>query len=186
MGTGGPARLPLADGGDPVSQEVLGDFAGRAYRHVNLMHTLANSPEMLKAWCAMAWPLRDEPTVPRDLREIAIMRVAQLKDAPYEWAHHWFMSVACGLPKEKLLAIADWRTSDLFDATERDVLAYTEAVVAGPKVADEIYAPIAAQFTPGEVIELTLTITTYIAIAHFLGVLQIEVEEPVRHELEQA
>ncbi len=134
---------------------------------------------MLRAWCGLTWPLRDDPGVSRALRELAIMRVAQLKGSDYEWAHHWPMATAAGVPESKLRALSSWRSSPELDELERDVLAYTEAIVAGPLVPDEIFEPIGRHFDPAGVIELTLTITTYLGVAHFLGALQIEVEWPV-------
>jgi 4-carboxymuconolactone decarboxylase len=138
---------------------------------------------MLRAWCGLTWPLRDDPAVPRDLRELAIMRVAQLKDSEYEWAHHWLMATAAGVAESKLQALSAWESSSEFDELEREVLAYVDAIVAGPAVPDEVFEPIGRRFAPAELVELTMTITTYIGIAHFLGALQIDVEQPIFEQL---
>jgi alkylhydroperoxidase family enzyme len=78
---------------------------------------------MLEAWVGIAWPLRQEPSATRALRELAIMRTALLAGAEYEWAHHWDMAVQAGVDERKLRALADWRRGDAFTDEERAVLA---------------------------------------------------------------
>src|SRR5262249_50596759 len=138
------ARLPLVSDrpDDPDLQRIFADLRRQGREPSNLYRTLAHAPRMLAAWVGMAWPLRAEPSVRRSLRELMIMRGAQLTGAVYEWAHHREMALAAGVPEAKLAALAGWRASDLFDAEERAALAYTEGIAAND-VDDDTFAELA-------------------------------------------
>jgi alkylhydroperoxidase family enzyme len=142
----------------------------------NLYLTIANAPLMLKGWIGLTWPLRNEGTSPRSLRELVIMRVAQVEQATYEWAHHWEMAIAAGITAEQLESIADWQSTGLFDETQSAVLAYTDEVIGNSGVTDETFADLRARFSDAEVVELTLAATFYLNLAHFARALRIEPE----------
>lgn len=172
------ARLPLVadDAGDPRLAELFASARAQQGRLSNLYRTLANAPAMLGAWTGMAWPLRHEPRLDRATRELAIMRVGQRCRAVYEWAHHWRLALAAGVPEARLQALRDWRASDAFDERERAVLAYADAVV-DVDVPDAAFEPLRRWFDDGELVELTLTISFYCHVSRALVALQVELED---------
>jgi AhpD family alkylhydroperoxidase len=171
------ARLPLVSDrpADPDVARIFADLRGQGREPSNLYRTLAHAPRMLRAWVGMAWPLRSEPAAPRALRELIILRTAQLTEAEYEWAHHREMAVRAGVPEAKLGALAAWRDSDLFDQDERAALAYTEGIVAN-EVGDGVFDEVRRRFSPAEVIELTLTASFYAGVARVLRALRVDLE----------
>jgi alkylhydroperoxidase family enzyme len=62
----------------------------------NLYRMLAHAPAMLEIWIDFAWRLRFDVDVDRGLRELAILRVAQLTQATYEWQAHWKAAISVG------------------------------------------------------------------------------------------
>jgi alkylhydroperoxidase family enzyme len=171
------ARLPLVSDhpDDPDLARIFGDLRERGREPSNLYRTLGHAPRMLAAWVGMAWPLRTEPSVRRGLRELMILRSAQLTGARYEWAHHRDMATAAGVPEAALRALADWRSSDLFDPRERAALAYTEEIVAN-EVGDGTFEEVRRLFSPAEVIELTLTASFYAGVGRVLRALRVDLE----------
>lgn len=171
-------RLPLVpvDTDDPILSDVFERSRRAGMGPGYLYRTLAHAPRMLKAWIDMAWPLRHEPEAPRPLRELVIMRVGQLTDAKYEWAHHWKMALDCGVPEAKLRALNDWHKSDEFTVEERAALAYTDEIVENVEVSDEVFAEVSRLFSPQQVIELTLTATFYCNVVRVLHALKVDVE----------
>jgi alkylhydroperoxidase family enzyme len=141
---------------------------------INLYRTLANHPTLLRAWIGFAWTLREGAT-PRTLRELMILRGAQLMKAEYEWHHHRRMAKEAGVPDEKVEQLASWRSSDLFDERERAALAYAEGIDAGT-VSGEVAANLAQHFGPAEVVELTLTAAFYAMVPRVLDALKVPVE----------
>jgi AhpD family alkylhydroperoxidase len=172
-------RLPLvaADTDDPALAAVFDRFRTTGHEVPTLYRTLGNAPAMLNAWVAMAWPLRHEPTTSRCLRELIIMRVAQLTRAAYEWVAHRPAALKFGVTEAQLAALRDWPGSEHFGDAEREVLALTDAIIRDFDVPDEVWAPLAARYQPGELVELLLTVTYYSCVSGTLRAIRLPVDE---------
>ena len=141
-----------------------------------LYRTLGNAPAMLNAWVGLAWPLRHDATTSRALRELIIMRVAQLTGAGYEWVAHFPMAVQCGIAAEQLADLRRWRESERFSDEQREVLALTDELTDDVDVCDETWAALAARYEPGELVELVLTAAYYSCVSRTLRALRLPVD----------
>jgi alkylhydroperoxidase family enzyme len=171
-------RLPLKSDED-LDDDTRSLFTGmiaRGSKVPDLYRLLANAPELLQAWTSLAWPLRNVNHVDRGLRELLIMRTAQLTGAEYEWKHHWSLALAAGVAAEKLDALANWKANDLFDADERAALGMTDAMVADSHVGVGAVHPVLDRFDKPAVIQLVLTVAFYICVGRFAGALDLTVE----------
>jgi AhpD family alkylhydroperoxidase len=169
----------------PEIDSVFAAINARGEQPSPLYRTLAHAPRMLAAWASLAWPLRHETSIDGRLRELIVLRIAQLSQAPYQWAYHVRPALSSGLSRDQLSRLAAWRDSDLFDDQERAVLAYTERV-AMLAVDDAAYEDLARRFSPQEIIELTLTAAFYANVSRVLQALQIEIDPAVALEPELA
>ncbi|MEM7524459.1 MAG: carboxymuconolactone decarboxylase family protein [Pseudomonadota bacterium] len=163
----------------PEDLAVAALFEGIRARGVavpNLYRVLGASPDMLKAWIDFAWALRLEAKTPRGLRELSIMRGAQLSGVAYEWAHHRPMALKAGVDEAKLAALDHWRESDFYSEEERAVLQMTDEITAGSGAAEATMARLSALFTPEGVVELTLTASFYVCVSRLLTSLDVDVE----------
>ena len=169
------ARLPLVDPDldDPNAQAVFGYFAERGMPPPELYRVLGNSPVLLKAWTDLAWPLRHEPSVPRGLRELAILRVAQLTGAQYEWQAHAPAALAHGVSQEVLDGLDHWEQLEGLGDAEREILRFTEQLTQGLAVDDETFAAVMARWSPSEIVELTLTVAFYSCVSRVLHALHV-------------
>ncbi len=138
-----------------------------------MYRVLGNAPAMLQAWTALAWPLREAATTPRLLRELIIMRVAQLTNAPYEWVAHAPMLLRCGLTLEHVAALRDWADSTLFDEQQRLLLQMTDEITLRLDIGEPTFAKLTAAFDPGEVVELVLTAAFYSCVSRTLRALRV-------------
>jgi 4-carboxymuconolactone decarboxylase len=172
------SRLPLVpeNGGDDLLAPVFERFIQAGRPVPELYRTLGNAPKMLAAWTAFAWPLRNDSTTDRGLRELVIMRVAQLTSASYEWVSHWPMAIQYGLTREHLGELKDWRLSALFSESQRLVLKLTDELTQDVGVTDETWERLAADYDPGEIVELVLTVAFYSCVSRVLGAIQLEPE----------
>ena len=168
-------RVPPAEF-EPVLQQRLAELWGKP---VNLYRALGNHPALTAAWTEFANAIRHDSRTPRALRELMILRTAQIVRSEYEWAHHLKMARAAGLPDEKITALAGWRTSKLFDAKERAALALTEGVM-GCNVTDEIHAEVKRHFSDAEFVELSLTAGFYAMVSRMLDAMRVELDADVR------
>ena len=168
-------RVPNA-GFEPVLKKRLEELWGKP---VNLYRALGNHPGLAAAWTEFANAIRHDSKTPRALRELMILRTAQIARSEYEWAHHLRMARHAGVPEAKIAALAGWRASALFDARERAALALTEAVMAC-NVTDEVHAEVKKQFSDAEFVELSLTAGFYAMVSRMLDAMRVELDEDVR------
>jgi AhpD family alkylhydroperoxidase len=167
-------RVPYATF-EPALQRRLEKLWGRP---VNLYRLLGNQPALVAAWTEFFAALRYRSGTPRALRELMILRTAQIQRSEYEWAHHLAMARKAGVPEPQIAALADWRSGP-FDEKERAALALAEAVTAG-RVPDAVHAEVAKHFGHPEYVELCMTASAYAMVARMLDALGVELDEHER------
>jgi alkylhydroperoxidase family enzyme len=163
---------------DPTIRKVFMETRARSKANEvpNLYRTLGNAPAMLQAWVNFTWPLREASVTAGRLRELAILRAAELAGADYEYAHHLPMALHHGVSRSQVDSLATWQGSTDFDEQERALLRFVEAVAASD-VNDEAYAQLASHFSAQMIVELTLATSFYFAVLpRVVQALQIELE----------
>jgi AhpD family alkylhydroperoxidase len=170
-------ELPLLSGDDDRLRSVRARAVEGFGQWPNLYATLANAPELLAAWVDFAWTLRAVPESDRALRELAIMRVAQLTGSDYEWQAHWAMATEAGVPAETLTTLAGWRKADAFSTDERLVLGATESLTNSGELSVAERSQLVATFGQQQTVELVLTIAFYSCVRRVLGGLGVPADE---------
>ena len=161
---------------EPVLQKRLEELWGQP---VNLYRALGNHPALTAAWTEFANAIRHDSGTPRELRELMILRTAQIARSEYEWAHHLRMARKAGVAEAKIAALSSWRGSAAFDAKERAALALTDAVMAC-NVTDEVHAEVRKHFNDAEFVELSLTASFYAMVSRMLDAMRVELDQDVR------
>ena len=172
-------RIPLIeDNADPRIAAIYQALQSGGHRGFpNLYRLLGHAPDMLKAWTGLAWPLRTAARTPRALRELMILRGAQIMGADYEWTHHAPMALAAGVSQDKIDALADWRGSGIYSDIERAVLRLAEEITHGPGATAEAVAQARAHFSDGDIVELVLTSSFYACVGRVLHSLDVPLEK---------
>jgi alkylhydroperoxidase family enzyme len=113
------------------------------------------------------------------LRELAILRVARLSGAEYEWVQHVPIAKAAGANDAQIEALSrDDAKAPCFDETERLVLQFTDEVVRDVGASDATFRALAAQLSPRELVELVLAIGFYMTVARIMETFQIDLDPP--------
>lgn len=175
--TGSGSRVNLVDdtSNDPIVAEVFTRFAMEDRAPIALYRALAHSPAILRAYGALASGLRNEATVARELRELVILRVAQLTGSEYEWAHHRFMAEAVGLRAEQVACLADWRVAKIYDERQRAALELVDEVHVAA-VTDATFDGVRSLLGDTDAVELLVVAAFYEAVARITQGLGVEVE----------
>lgn len=170
-------RLPLVEGDapDPITAEVFQTSIREGRRPIALYRALANNPVMLRSYAQLAKTLRYDAATPRALRELMILRIAQLCGSEYEWQHHRKMAADAGVTEEQVAALGDVASSPVFSEDERVALRLAEEVHA-LEVTDETLAAARRVFGDAATVELTLLGGLYEAVARLLQAFAVEVE----------
>ena len=84
------------------------------------------------------------------------------------------MGSAAGLGEEKILALDDYATSELYDGAERAALAYADAMTrSDDDVSDELFADLQRHYGDDAIVELTATIAWENASSKFNRALRV-------------
>jgi alkylhydroperoxidase family enzyme len=164
-------RVPLAEF-EPALNKRLEELWGTP---PNLYRALANHPPLVAVWTEFSKVLRHDTRTPRALRELVILRGAQLIGSEYEWAQHLPMARKAGVREAQIAALAGWRTCAGFDTREKAALALGEAVSAC-RVTDEVYAEVMRHFDHGEYVELALVAAFYAMVGRMLDAMGVPLE----------
>jgi AhpD family alkylhydroperoxidase len=167
------ARLPYADITSeralPLAQRIVAERGSVLHLYQMLMHSVP----VAEGWLSYLTAIRQKTALPGALRELIIMRVAHLNHAPYEADQHVPYALREGVSSAQLDELQSWTTSKLFDARQRAVLAYTDAMTREVQVPDAVFAGVASHFSPELTVEITATIAAYNMVSRFLEALQI-------------
>jgi len=169
------ARVPLVKEGERAELDALiGKIkAERGGRLLDLYAVLLNSPPIAEGWLKLFTAIRQQSKLNGGMRELAILRVALLNGAAYEYRAHVPFALKEGLPQEKIDALEGWRESKLYSKRERAVLAYTDAMTRDVEVSPEVFAAVREFFGDAELVELTGTIAAYNMVSRFLVALEV-------------
>jgi AhpD family alkylhydroperoxidase len=140
---------------------------------LHLYAMLLNSPPFAEGWLKLLTAVRQEGILPGTLREMMIIRVAHLNDAPYEAEQHRPIAEAEGLSEAQVDAIADWKHCPLFDIRQRAALAYCDELTKSVRATEPVFAALRDSFDDREITELTITIAAYNMVSRVLEALQI-------------
>ncbi|GAA5923761.1 uncharacterized protein JCM15063_003754 [Sporobolomyces koalae] len=75
-----------------------------------LDQTLLNAPEIANGWNTLLGAIRNRNSLPDDIRELMILRVAARNAAKFEWIHHAHVGTDAGLTPQQLTIIRDLHT----------------------------------------------------------------------------
>ena len=145
----------------------------------NLYRALGNHPALAAAWTEFARAIRYESRNPRELRELMILRGAQVMGSEYEWAQHLRMARKAGVREAQIAALADWRGSNEFSEREQAALLLAEAVTQA-NVTDEVYAQVSRHFGHQDFVELALTAAFYAMVGRMLDAMRVQLEPDAR------
>jgi alkylhydroperoxidase family enzyme len=168
------ARVPYIEEKDhPELAPLVARIKAERGKVVDLYKVLLHSPAIMEGWLNFFTAIRQKTKLGGRYRELAIMRVAILNGADYEYQAHLPFALKEGATVEQIAALKAWQVSPLFDAAERAVLAYTDTMTKEIQVPDELFAEVQKHFDAQDLVELTATIAGYNLVSRFLEAMQV-------------
>ena len=171
--------LPL-DEWSPEARE-LGDKmgSGPTGQQLNIFATLARHPKLMKRWMVFASHILSKNTLsPRD-RELLILRIGWLCQAPYEWGQH----VAIGLRSDITRAEIDAITRGPADPTWNDfdaaLLTAADELHEAARVSDATWAKLSTRYDDEQMIDVVFTVGQYNLVSMFLNSAGVELDDGV-------
>lgn len=123
-----------------------------------------------------------------ELLELVKVRASQVNGCGYCLDMHTKDAEAMGMASQRLHLTAVWREAPVYSPRERAALAWCEALTVLPESAapDDVYDEVAREFSPDEIVALTLAIVAINGWNRFAIGLRSPVGSYVRREPVQA
>ncbi|KAK2813217.1 hypothetical protein FQN50_000895 [Emmonsiellopsis sp. PD_5] len=162
-----------------ILQRVLARRGDRGL--IPLDRALLHSFPVADGWNTFLGSIRTKTSLPDDIREIAICRVAVINEAWFEWTHHAPLLTAAGFSDEALKLVergvenpaSDAELGALMSPRQVAVYRYTEAMTRTVKVDEGVFGELRRHFSDKEVVEITATVGAYNCVSRFLVALDV-------------
>jgi len=131
---------------------------------------------LAEGWLTFFSAVRQATDLPGRYRELAILRIAVVNGADYEFNAHAPIALDEGIAQAVLDDLRAKRIPDALEDADRAVLAYTDSMTRDVHVPDDVFARVREHLSEREVVELTATIAAYNCVSRFLEALRIDPE----------
>ena len=136
--------------------------------------TMLHHPQLAGSWLAynnvLLW---GTPALEHRWRELMVLRVAHLTASPYEWEQHVKLSERYGVTPADVEAVKAGPEYDDFTPLERDLLAATDQLIDGYRIADDTWQRLASQLDERQLIEAIFVVGTYTCLAMAFNTFQL-------------
>lgn len=168
---------PIPPGSRPELAEIEAGIQAERGRISLLYQVLLNSPPLAQGWEQLLTAVRNRSTLPAELRELIILRVAVLNRAPYEFEAHVPHALKAGMPQEKIDALHKLTLpsagAGAFSEKELHVLALTDTMTRDIEVPDSVFEPVKRCFGDHQLVDLVATVAAYNMVSRFLTAFRI-------------
>ena len=175
-----PRVAPIGtQGRTPLQEQMLAsrpDF--------NIYKTLAHDPELYARWSGLGQYLLNGSTLPPRDREIIILRMGWLCQAPYEWSQHARIAKSGGLLGDaEIRAIAQGPGAKLWSPFERTLLQMVDELHYQSGIADRSWSELAARYSIEQRIDAIYTAGQYQLVSMALNSLGVQLDPELRERL---
>jgi alkylhydroperoxidase family enzyme len=170
----------------PSAREALAILSEEASRigldpaddtHVhNLPCTQLHHPELMKRMFPVLMFLLRDLALPSRYRELAILRVAWLRQAEYEWTQHVLIARSCGVADEEIRKLAGGSDPGDWGEIEALILRAVGELLDTTRIADETWDRLMAHLGAQQMVELIHVVGVYDMIAMFMNSTGMELE----------
>ena len=171
------ARLPYADLKDPALQPLVERIVAERGSVLHLYQMLLHSPPLAEGWLTFFTAVRHRLSLPGDLRELVIMRIAHLNGAPYEADQHAPIALKEGLTQAQLQALPHWQTANVFTPVQCSVLRLCDEMTRHIQFDASVLAEVRSHLGERQTVELAATIAGYNLVSRFLEAMQIHTHD---------
>lgn len=128
-------------------------------QHAQRLDHFGVAPDLFQPMLEQEKLLKDSG-IEQSLIELVKLRASQINGCAFCINMHWQDAMAQGERPERLYLLTAWREASVYTAREAAAFAWTEALtrIETSQAPDEVYAEVAAQFSPREQVALSLLI----------------------------
>ena len=167
-------RVPLVEPGTrPELAAIEARILAERGRISLLYQVLLNSEPIATGWEQMLTAVRNRCSVPADLRELIILRVAVLNQASFEFDAHVPHALKAGLSQAQIESLRETEPGTLWGPREQLILRLTDQMTRVVQVSPALMDELAQHYPPKERVELVATVAAYNMVSRFLVALNV-------------
>lgn len=133
-----------------------------------LYQVLLHSQPLTIGWESLLTAIRQKSSLPDDLRELLILRVAVLNKAQFEFDAHAPIALEAGVSNEKIEALKQEDLAEIFTTEERLALHVCDHMTNDVHVPAHYMHSLAELYNHQFIVELIATIAAYNMVSRFL------------------
>jgi uncharacterized peroxidase-related enzyme len=155
---------PLTDEELTEYQDIMAPSKQRLGFIPNSQRVMAHKPELLKAFNELGKAVNNQTdgSIPAPLKYMIANAASLSAGCMYCVAHTGGGTARTGTDEEKIAAIWEFETSDLFSEAERSALRFAQAAASVPNMAtDADFADLRKHFTEYQIIEIVAVISMF-------------------------
>ena len=162
------ARIPYAELDSEQARPLVERIVEERGSVPHLYQMLLHSPPIAEGWLNYLTAVRQKASLPGAIRELVIVRVAQLNGAQYEADQHIPIALKEGVSQAQIDELGNWQASSRFSEAEKRVLALTDEMTRNVRVDKSLMESLARDFNRQELVELVATVAAYNMVSRFL------------------
>jgi alkylhydroperoxidase family enzyme len=175
---------------DSRDAEMLTDVMspdGTVAKPADLPALLANLPEIIRTMLRhpalfarqvdIGIQLLGQGLLPARDRELAILRISWLCQAPYEWGEHSLIAKKLGITSEEIERVTQGSAAPGWSGHDAALLRAAEELHADAMISDATWATLSERFDDAQLIELPALIGQYQAVAYSQNALRLRLHE---------
>jgi alkylhydroperoxidase family enzyme len=161
------ARLPFPKSeGRPKGLNVLGMFAWH--------------PELTRAYNTFNGHVLFATTLTARQRELLVLRVAAVRESPYEWAQHVVIAGDNDISAEEVDRVAAGPDAPGWTDLERAMIRAVDELVGDALISDDTWAVLAEAFDEQQLMDLVFTVGAYDLLAMALRTFGIPLDDDLK------
>jgi len=138
-----------------------------------IMRVMLRHPELFARQAELGIQLLSQGTLaPRD-RELAILRIGWLCQAPYEWGEHVLIAKSLGISSDEVERVTQGASAPGWSERERAILEAVDELHQTAMICDATWETLAKFFDEKQLIELPIVIGQYQTVAYYQNSLRL-------------
>jgi len=137
--------------------------------------TMVKHPEIFRCQMEMGTAIFKGKLPPRE-RELAILRVAWLMRAPYEWGEHVDIGKRNGVTSEEIERVIQGSGAPGWSEDDATILRAVEELLSEQAISDNIWAKLAKRWNEQQLLEFPMMVGQYVATALVQNALRVRLE----------
>ena len=147
---------------------------------LNVLGMLAHHPELTTAYHTFNGHLLFATTLEPRQRELLVLRVGHLRDAPYEFAQHVVIAGDLGITPEQIERIKHAPDHPDWSPLDAALLAAVDELVTDARIGDATFAALRAELDTKQLLDVIFTVGAYDLLAMAMRSFDLELDEDLR------